>query len=75
MLVPVEFPSDLVVADFVEIKKSDFVPGLQWSALAVHGVEVPIDFCAIIQIAISQQTEPVLQNLVRFSNCFFDGRR
>jgi len=38
MLVPVEFPGNLVVANFAKIEKSDLVPGLERSALTVHDV-------------------------------------
>ena len=66
MLVPIEFPSDFVVANFLKIEKTNLVPGLQRRAFAVHGIEMPINFWTILQVAISQQPEPVAQNLFGF---------
>ena len=40
---PIQFPGDLVVAHGSKIKKRNFEPWVQRGALAVHGIEVPVD--------------------------------
>lgn len=43
MLVTVEFPCDLVVADYGEVQKWDLEPWFERSPLAMYWVKVPID--------------------------------
>src|ERR1022692_5290448 len=52
-LVTVQLPDDFVVADLVEVEEWDLVPGLAGGALAVHGVEVPVDGGAEIEVFVA----------------------
>src|SRR5262249_35973979 len=72
VLLAIQFPRNLVVADFVEVEKSNFVPRLKRSTFAVDGIEVPVDLLAIVEIAITEQTEPMLQDFVRLINRVFN---
>ncbi len=64
MLVTVQFPNDLVVADRREIEKRDFAPGIERSALAMHGVEMPVDFTAEVEILITEQAKTMGADLI-----------
>jgi len=66
--VTVQFPDDFVVAHFVEIKKIDPEPRLQWSPFPVHGIEMPADGGAEVQVFIAEKAKTVLPDLVRLMN-------
>src|SRR5208337_4701752 len=54
MLMTVQFPDDLVVADFMKIQKIDFEPWPQRAARAMNGIGMPIDVGAIVERFISK---------------------
>src|SRR5256885_3787938 len=65
---PVQLPRNVVIANRCEIKEVDFVPWLQRRALAVHRIEMPINVRAVIEIDISEQTEPMSADFIGFTD-------
>ena len=63
MLVPVQFPSDLVVADHGEIKKRNLEPRIERRALAVHGIEMPVNIFVFEIVATEIATAAVKSEL------------
>src|ERR1700686_2723574 len=47
VLVPVQFPRDLVVANHCEIKKRNLEPRIERRALAVHRIEMPVNIFVV----------------------------
>src|SRR5215472_4758550 len=57
VLMPVEFPCELVVADGDEIEERDLVPGHKGSALLVERVEMPVDLRSVVKSRVAQQSK------------------
>jgi hypothetical protein len=55
-----------VVSNFVEIEIVDSVPGFERSAFPVHGVQMPINFRAVVETDVSEQIELMLAYGVGF---------
>ena len=53
VLVAVQLPDDFVIADLVEVEERNLVPGLARGALVVHGVEMPVDRGAEVEVCIT----------------------
>ena len=64
MLMAVQFPGDLVVADDSEVKKRNFEPRDKWRAFAVHAIEMPIDLESIIEVLVAEQAKTMLADFV-----------
>ena len=69
----VQFPCDLVIAHRGKIKKRNLEPWIQRSALAVHGVEMPVNLVSVCKMFVAQQAKTMgadfiglAQNVVRF---------
>src|SRR5271157_4446027 len=54
VLMAAQLPCDLVIADLGKIKKVDLEPWDERRAQTVCCVKMPIDFCAVIEVAVSQ---------------------
>ncbi len=54
MLVTIQFPCDFVIAHDGEIQKGNSEPGVEWGSLAVHAIEVPVDFAAVVKTFVAQ---------------------
>ncbi len=61
-----QFPGDFVIADRRKIEKINLEPRYQRRAQTMHGVEMPIDFGAIVEVTVAQESETVAANLIRF---------
>ena len=59
---PVQFPSDLSVADFLEVQILHPECRLPRTTLAMHHIKMPIDLGPVIQALKTQQVEPMLQD-------------
>ena len=70
MLMAIEFPWDLVVADRGEFKKGNPEPRIERRPIAVNDVEMPIDFLSVIKGVIAEETETMAANLVGFPQNF-----
>jgi hypothetical protein len=53
VLVAVQLPDDFVVADLIEVEEGDLVPRFARGALAMDGVEVPVDGGSEIEVLIA----------------------
>src|SRR5580698_5552 len=62
MLVPIQFPGNLAVADLQKIEVANLEPGPKRRAFVVNTVVMPIDLGSIIEILIPQQIETVAAN-------------
>src|SRR5260370_29757813 len=67
MLMPVQFPNDLVVSYFVKVEKIDLEPGSKRSPPPVHDIEMPVDLGSILQISIAEKAKAMGTNLVGFA--------
>src|ERR1039458_3810918 len=70
MLVAVQLPRDFVVAHRRELEKGNLAPRLEWRALVVHAIQMPIDLAAVIEIFISEQAKTVLADFIRLTHDF-----
>ena len=68
VLMTVQFPRDLAIADLVEIEIANPVKGLLRSPFAVDQVEMPIDRISVFQIFIAEEVKLVAANLVGLTN-------
>ena len=68
MLMPVQFPGDLAVANFLEIEIANLERRLTRRPLSVNSVAVPVDFCTVIQAFVPEQVKAVLADSLRLSN-------
>src|SRR5271155_2269631 len=66
VLMAAQLPSDLVIADLGKIEEVDFEPRDERRVQAVYCVEMPINFGAVIEILVSQESKTVDANLFRF---------
>ena len=57
MLVPVQFPDNFRVADFLIIEITDLEPGLARRLFTADSIEVPVDFASVIKAFITEQVE------------------
>ena len=53
VLVTIQLPDDFVIADLIEVQEWDLIPGFAGGALAVNGVEVPIDGGTEIEVLVA----------------------
>ncbi len=67
MLMAVQFPRDLVVANHREVKKRNFEPRIERRPLVVYAVEMPVDFRAVIEGFVSEQIKTVLADRLRLA--------
>src|SRR5580658_4192996 len=72
VLMPVQFPSDFAVSNFLEIEISDLVKGLFRSLFCMHGVEVPIDPLTVVKVFITEKVKLVATDFVGLANDMFD---
>ncbi len=68
MLMAIQFPDDLVIADFLEIKKIDFEPWLQRTLLSMNGIGMPIDFPSVIDLVVSKEMKFVSTDAIGLAN-------
>jgi hypothetical protein len=54
VLVPVEFPGDFGISDFLKIEKLDLKPRLAGATFAVHQVQVPVNVSSVIEILVPE---------------------
>jgi len=64
VLKPVQFPGDFAIPNLVEIKITDFVKSLLRSLFAVHSIEMPLDWIAVIQIFVTEKIKLVAADFV-----------
>src|SRR5258706_7132121 len=67
-LVPVQFPRNFYVAAFRKIEITNLVEHLSRRALAVHAIQAPVNFSAVIEIFIAEQFEVMLTDLLGAEN-------
>ena len=65
---PVQFPRDFAIPNLVEIKITDLVKSLLGCLFAVHPVEMPMDWIAVIQIFVTEEIKLVAADFVRLPN-------
>src|ERR1700720_147061 len=74
MLMPVQFPRDLVITDLGEIEKIDLEPWFEWRPFAMDYIQMPINFGAVVEVRVSQQAEAVTTDFVRLTEDAFHLR-
>src|ERR1700704_3111424 len=67
---PVQFPDHLVVANRRKVEKRNLEPGIERGALFMDAVQMPVDFGAIVEILVAQQSEVMTADLVRLLKYF-----
>src|SRR5215467_13240566 len=65
VLVTIELPSDLCVSNLIKVQIRHSEPRAPRGALAMDGIEMPVDPRSVIHNFITKQVEPVLANLIR----------
>ena len=72
---PVQLPNDLVIPDASEIQEINFEPWLKRRALAMYGIEMPVDLSSILKIRVSKQAETVAAKFICLTEDIvgFDG--
>src|SRR5438552_4789377 len=75
MLMPIQFPRDLMITNFIEVEEMDLVPRLERHSFPVDHVQGPINFSSIVEVAVAEQAKLMLQDFVRLFNSIRDGRR
>ena len=63
MLVAIEFPDDLFVAGFGGVELVELFPVFQRRMLAGNRLEMPVDLLSEIEILITEQIEPAVDDL------------
>ena len=68
MLMAIQLPGYFVIADFREIEKRNFEPWIERGALVMHGIEVPVDVCAVVEVLVAEQAKTMLADFICLSN-------
>src|SRR5947209_11921242 len=68
MLMAIQFPGDLGIANCIGIEVVDLVPWAAWRNPLVNGIQMPVDGWSVLHVCKPQQTKPVSANLFRFRN-------
>src|SRR5436309_4755183 len=70
MLMAVQFPRDLAVANLSKVQVLDAVEWLLRRGFPMNSIEMPIDLLPVVEIRVSQQIEAMGTNLFRaFNHC------
>src|ERR1035438_1604539 len=68
MLMPIQLPDDFVVTDRFKLEKWNFEPWVEWSALFVNAIEMPVDRRTVVEALVSEQAKLMLADLVRLTH-------
>src|SRR5947199_4796426 len=67
MLVPIQFPNNLVIANQAEVEIGNFEPRQQGTPFLVDWIPMPIDGSNVIDLRITQQLKSMSANFVGFA--------
>src|SRR5581483_2491904 len=75
MLMTVQFPNYLVVADKCEIEKINSEPGCQRRTLPIGSIQMPVNDRPVVELLVTKQIKFMAADRIRLAQGFFDCLR
>src|SRR5712691_8559180 len=75
VLVAIEFPNDLRVSRLVKVEIAHSEPCAEGRPLAMHGIQMPVDFRSVVHAFVPEKVEAVPANLIGVFDNFLNNIR